>query len=50
MMGSPEELPVPLEREYNGIQPGQTVRIEVDKLGRLENRIEVQAERQPNEP
>jgi 2-keto-4-pentenoate hydratase/2-oxohepta-3-ene-1,7-dioic acid hydratase in catechol pathway len=50
LTGSPEELPAPPGEEYKGIQPGETVLCEVEKLGRLENRIVEQTGRQPNEP
>ena len=49
LTGSPEELPLRPGETYAGIQPGETVTCEVQKLGRLVNRIEEQAERQPNE-
>ncbi len=47
--GSPEELPLP-PGEKKGLRTGQVVVCEVEKLGRLENTIGEQAERQPNEP
>jgi acylpyruvate hydrolase len=49
LTGSPEELPLAPGEEYHGIQPGDTVRCEVEKLGSLVNRVEEQTERQPNE-
>ncbi|MSQ52310.1 MAG: fumarylacetoacetate hydrolase family protein [Betaproteobacteria bacterium] len=49
LTGSPEELPVPAGEEYKGIQPGESVLCEVEKLGQLENRIVEQTERQPHE-
>jgi len=45
-----DKLPVPPGEEYKGIQPGETVLCEVEKLGRLENRIVEQTACQPNEP
>lgn len=45
-----DKLPVPPGEEYKRIHPGETVLCEVEKLGRLENRIVEQMERQPNEP
>lgn len=47
--GSPEELPLP-PGEKKGLKNGQLVVCEVEKLGRLENRIDEQGDRQPNEP
>ena len=47
--GSPEELPLP-PGEKKGLRNGQLVVCEVEKLGRLENRIDEQSDRQPNEP
>ncbi len=49
LCGSPEELPTPPGEEYQGIQPGESVLCEVEKLGRLENLILEQSERQPHE-
>lgn len=49
LTGSPEELPLP-PGEKKGVQPGQLVVCEVDTLGRLENRVEEQSERQPEAP
>jgi 2-keto-4-pentenoate hydratase/2-oxohepta-3-ene-1,7-dioic acid hydratase in catechol pathway len=49
LTGSPEELPL-APGEAPGVQPGQTVLCEVERIGRLENRVEEQPERQPNEP
>ena len=49
LTGSPEELPVPPGGEYKGIQPGEKVLCEVEKLGRLENLIVEQTGRQPHE-
>ena len=49
LTGSPEELPVPPGEEYKGIQPGEKVLCEVEKLGRLENLIVEQTGRQPHE-
>ena len=47
--GSPEELPLP-PGEKKGLRNGQVVVCEVENLGRLENTIAEQTERQPNEP
>ena len=47
--GSPEELPLPAG-EKKGLRNGQVVVCEVENLGRLENTIAEQTERQPNEP
>jgi 2-keto-4-pentenoate hydratase/2-oxohepta-3-ene-1,7-dioic acid hydratase in catechol pathway len=49
LTGSPEELPLP-PGEKKGIRDGQLVVCEVERLGRLENRIAYQQDRQPNEP
>ncbi len=49
LTGSPEELPLP-PGETKGIKNGQLVVCEVEKLGRLENRVVHQVERQPHEP
>ncbi len=49
LTGSPEELPL-APGEKKGIQSGQVVVCEVENLGRLENRVEEQAEKQPHEP
>ncbi len=47
--GSPEELPLP-PGEKKGLRNGQVVVCEVENLGKLENTIAEQTERQPNEP
>lgn len=48
MTGSPEELPLdPGDRR--GLEPGQTVTCEVERLGRLVTKIAAQDERQPSE-
>jgi len=49
LTGSPEELPL-APGEKKGIRDGQLVVCEVERLGRLENRIAFQSERQPHEP
>lgn len=49
LTGSPEELPLP-PGETKGVKDGQLVICEVEKIGRLENRVLQQAERQPKEP
>jgi len=49
LTGSPEELPLP-PGERKGIKDGELVVCEVEKLGRLENRVVFQTERQPHEP
>ena len=48
-MGSPANLPLEPGQKNHGIENGQTIRCEVEKLGRMENRIEEQPWRQPNE-
>jgi 2-keto-4-pentenoate hydratase/2-oxohepta-3-ene-1,7-dioic acid hydratase in catechol pathway len=50
LLGSPANLPLEPEQRSHSIEIGQTIRCEVEKLGRIENRIEEQADRQPNEP
>jgi 2-keto-4-pentenoate hydratase/2-oxohepta-3-ene-1,7-dioic acid hydratase in catechol pathway len=47
--GSPEELPL-LPGEKKGLKNGQLVVCEIENLGRLENRIDEQNDRQPHEP
>lgn len=49
LTGAPEELPHAPD-EPHGVRNGQLVSGWVEKIGRLENRICEQAERQPNEP
>ncbi|MCC6473498.1 MAG: fumarylacetoacetate hydrolase family protein [Burkholderiales bacterium] len=49
LTGAPEELPLAPGEEYQGVLPGQTVTCEVEKLGRLVNRVEEQRLRQPHE-
>ena len=49
LCGSPLELPLPPD-EKKGVQPGQKVMCEVENLGRLENPVAEQSERQPHEP
>jgi 2-keto-4-pentenoate hydratase/2-oxohepta-3-ene-1,7-dioic acid hydratase in catechol pathway len=49
LCGSPLELPLP-PHEKKGVQPGQKVVCEVETLGRLENAVAEQSERQPKEP
>ena len=48
LLGSPAELPLE-PGQTRGILPGQTILCEVEKLGRLENRVEEQPWRQPHE-
>lgn len=50
LLGSPANLPLEPGQKNHGIEPGQTILCEVEKLGRIENRIEEQSNRQPNEP
>jgi 2-keto-4-pentenoate hydratase/2-oxohepta-3-ene-1,7-dioic acid hydratase in catechol pathway len=49
LTGSPEELPLP-PGETKGIKGNQLVVCDVERLGRLENRVVYQTERQPHEP
>ena len=49
LLGSPANLPLEPGQKHHGIEPGQTIVCEVEKLGRMENRVEEQAARQPNE-
>lgn len=49
LTGSPEELPLS-PGEKKGLRNGQLVVCTVEKLGSLENRIDEQSDRQPNEP
>src|SRR5262249_16067567 len=49
LLGSPAYLPLEPGQKNHGIENGQTIRCEVEKLGRLENRIEEQSWRQPHE-
>jgi 2-keto-4-pentenoate hydratase/2-oxohepta-3-ene-1,7-dioic acid hydratase in catechol pathway len=48
-MGSPANLPLEPGQKNHGIEVGQTISCEVEKLGRMENRVEEQPWRQPNE-
>jgi 2-keto-4-pentenoate hydratase/2-oxohepta-3-ene-1,7-dioic acid hydratase in catechol pathway len=49
LMGSPANLPLEPGQKNHGIEIGQTIRCEVEKLGHMENRVEEQPWRQPNE-
>jgi acylpyruvate hydrolase len=49
MTGAPEELPFP-PGATKGIRVGQTIDCWVENIGRLDNTIGEQTERQPNEP
>jgi 5-oxopent-3-ene-1,2,5-tricarboxylate decarboxylase/2-hydroxyhepta-2,4-diene-1,7-dioate isomerase len=50
LLGSPANLPLAPGQKNHGIEPGQTITCEVEKLGRLANPIAEQNFRQPNEP
>jgi 5-oxopent-3-ene-1,2,5-tricarboxylate decarboxylase/2-hydroxyhepta-2,4-diene-1,7-dioate isomerase len=50
LLGSPANLPLEPGQKNHGIEPGQTITCEVEKLGRLANPIAEQSFRQPNEP
>jgi 5-oxopent-3-ene-1,2,5-tricarboxylate decarboxylase / 2-hydroxyhepta-2,4-diene-1,7-dioate isomerase len=50
LLGSPANLPLEPGQKNHGIEPGQTISCEVERLGRLDNPIVEQAFRQPNEP
>jgi len=49
LLGSPANLPLEPGQKNHAIEPGQTITCEVEKLGRIENRVEEQPYRQPNE-
>ncbi len=49
LLGSPANLPLKPDQKNHGIEKGQTILCEVEKLGRMENRIEEHSWRQPNE-
>lgn len=49
LLGSPANLPLESGQKNHGIEAGQTIRCEVERLGRIENRVEEQAWRQPHE-
>jgi 2-keto-4-pentenoate hydratase/2-oxohepta-3-ene-1,7-dioic acid hydratase in catechol pathway len=49
LMGSPANLPLEPGQKNHGIEPGQIISCEVEKLGRMENRVAEQPWRQPNE-
>jgi 2-keto-4-pentenoate hydratase/2-oxohepta-3-ene-1,7-dioic acid hydratase in catechol pathway len=49
LMGSPANLPLEPGQKNHGIENGQVIRCAVEKLGQMENRIEEQPWRQPNE-
>jgi acylpyruvate hydrolase len=49
LMGSPANLPLEPGQKSHGIEIGQTVTCEVERIGRMENKIEEQPNRQPNE-
>jgi 2-keto-4-pentenoate hydratase/2-oxohepta-3-ene-1,7-dioic acid hydratase in catechol pathway len=49
LLGSPANLPLEPGQKNHGIEIGQTILCEVEKLGRMENRIEEQSWPQPNE-
>ncbi len=49
LLGSPANLPLEPGQKNHGIEIGQTIRCEVEKLGAIENRIAEQDWRQPNE-
>jgi 2-keto-4-pentenoate hydratase/2-oxohepta-3-ene-1,7-dioic acid hydratase in catechol pathway len=49
LLGSPANLPLEPGQKNHGIEVGQTIRCEVEKLGQIENRVEEQAWRQPHE-
>lgn len=49
LLGSPANLPLEPGQKNHGIEVGQTILCEVEKLGRIENRVEEQPWRQPNE-
>ncbi|HUB96450.1 MAG TPA: fumarylacetoacetate hydrolase family protein [Stellaceae bacterium] len=49
LLGSPANLPLEPGQKSHGIEPGQTVTCEVEKLGRIVNPIAEQEFRQPNE-
>ncbi len=50
LLGSPPNLPLEPGQKNHGIEVGQTIRCEVERLGRIENRVAEQPWRQPNEP
>ena len=50
LMGSPANLPLEPGQKNHGIEVGQTITCEVEKLGRMQNRVEEQPWRQPKEP
>jgi 2-keto-4-pentenoate hydratase/2-oxohepta-3-ene-1,7-dioic acid hydratase in catechol pathway len=50
LMGSPANLPLEPGQKNHGIEVGQTITCEVEKLGRLANPVAEQSFRQPNEP
>ncbi len=49
LLGSPANLPLEPGQKNHGIEVGQTIRCEVEKLSQIENRVEEQPYRQPNE-
>lgn len=49
LLGSPANLPLEPGQKNHGIEAGQTILCEVEKLGRVENRIAEQPWRQPHE-
>jgi 2-keto-4-pentenoate hydratase/2-oxohepta-3-ene-1,7-dioic acid hydratase in catechol pathway len=49
LLGSPANLPLEPDQKNHGIEAGQTIRCEVGKIGSIENRVEEQGWRQPNE-
>jgi 2-keto-4-pentenoate hydratase/2-oxohepta-3-ene-1,7-dioic acid hydratase in catechol pathway len=49
LLGSPANLPLEPGQKNHGIEPGQTITCEVEKLGRLANPVAEQSFRQPNE-
>jgi 2-keto-4-pentenoate hydratase/2-oxohepta-3-ene-1,7-dioic acid hydratase in catechol pathway len=49
LLGSPANLPLESGQKNHGIETEQTISCEVEKLGRMENRVEEQPFRQPNE-
>jgi 2-keto-4-pentenoate hydratase/2-oxohepta-3-ene-1,7-dioic acid hydratase in catechol pathway len=49
LLGSPANLPLEPGQKNHGIEAGETILCEVEKLGRIENRIAEQSWRQPHE-
>jgi 2-keto-4-pentenoate hydratase/2-oxohepta-3-ene-1,7-dioic acid hydratase in catechol pathway len=49
LLGSPANLPLEPGQKSHGIEAGQSVTCEVEKLGRIVNPIAEQSFRQPNE-